>query len=170
MFDDLRCGNMVAVLLSRPLEEEEEGEEEEDEKIGTVKKNLLQAECGVNAAQVGTWWHCTSKHSKNPLPHLSRNEYKWKIKTGQRRSSHLPTGCFIHWSCCCGACWCFSPLCTRWTLGFLWNDPVSSLDCAKILCHILRRILPKIEPITVCNRMTHAIVHNYNHMNHIVNL
>lgn len=54
MFDDLRCGNMVAVLLSRPLEEEEEGEEEEDEKIGTVKKNLLQAECGVNAAQVGT--------------------------------------------------------------------------------------------------------------------
>lgn len=67
VFDDLRCGNMVAVLLSRPLEEEEEGEEKEDEKIGTVKKNLLQAECGVNAAQVGTGWHSTSKHSKNPF-------------------------------------------------------------------------------------------------------
>ena len=110
------------------------------------------------------------KTFKQSLPQMNRNEYKWKIKTGQRRSSHLPTGCFIHWSCCYGACWCFSPLCTRWTLGFLWNDPVSSLDCAKILCHILWRILPKIEPITVCNRMTHAIVHNYNHINHIVNL
>jgi len=38
-------------VADEPLEEEEEGEEKEDEKIGTVKKNLLQAECGVNAAQ-----------------------------------------------------------------------------------------------------------------------
>ena len=81
MFDDLKCGNMVAVLLSRPLEEEEEGEEKEEDKK-KIRNNLLQAECGVNAAQVG---YRMAQHLKAPQniqnipshpPQMSRNEYK----------------------------------------------------------------------------------------------
>lgn len=66
------CHRRVAFQQTLPRSEEsEESEGEEKKKISTVKKNLLQAECGVNAAQA-LEKHQASKTERSIFSSISR--------------------------------------------------------------------------------------------------